>query len=51
MYSLDCNYYQKEFHTVEDLIEDVIHSGMDPNYEITYAGRPTGELAIDLIQF
>jgi len=24
---------------------------MDPNYEITFNGKPTGELAIDLIQF
>jgi hypothetical protein len=51
MYSLDCNYYEKEFSTIEELIEDVVLSGMDPNYEITRAGEPTGELAIDLIQF
>ena len=51
MYSLKCDYYEKEFPTLDALLEDVILSGMDPNYEITRDGRPTGELAIDLIQF
>jgi hypothetical protein len=51
MYSLDCSYYLKEFPTIEELIEDVVFSGMDPNYEITRASEPTGEMAIDLIQF
>jgi hypothetical protein len=51
MYSLKCDYYEKEFPTLDALLEDVILSGMDPNYEITRGGRPTGELAIDLIQF
>jgi hypothetical protein len=51
MYSLKCNYYTKSFHTIETLIDDIIISGMDPNYEITFNGKPTGEFAIDLIQF
>jgi len=51
MYSLDCKYYQKKFNTVTELINDVIMSGMDPNYEITRNGKPTGEMAIDLIMF
>jgi hypothetical protein len=51
MYSLKCDYYEKEFPTLDALLEDVVLSGMDPNYEITRDGRPTGELAIDLIQF
>jgi len=51
MYSLNCSYYEKEFSTIDELLEDVVSSGMDPNYEITRAGKPTGELAIDLIQF
>lgn len=51
MYSLKCDYYEKEFPTLDALLEDVILSGMDPNYEITRGGCPTGELAIDLIQF
>jgi hypothetical protein len=51
MYSLDCSYYTKTFSTLDQLIEDVINSGMDPNYEITKNGKKTGELAIDIIQF
>jgi hypothetical protein len=51
MYSLDCVYYTKTFSTLDQLIEDVINSGMDPNYEITKGGENTGELVIDLIQF
>ena len=49
MQSLDCSYYKKEFDNVDDLINDVIVSGMDPNYEITFNGIPTGEMAVDLI--
>jgi len=51
MYSLDCVYYTKTFLTLDQLIEDVINSGMDPNYEITKGRKKTGELVIDLIQF
>jgi len=51
MYSLDCKYYQKKFNTVTELINDVIMSGMEKNYEITRNGKPTGEMAIDLIMF
>jgi hypothetical protein len=51
MYSLNCDYYTKEFSTIDELIEDVMLSGMDPNYEITRNGKGTGEEAIDLIQF
>ena len=51
MYSLKCNYYTKEFPTLHELIDDVIQSGMDPNYEVTRDGRGIGEKAIDLIQF
>ena len=50
MYSLDCNYYKKEFNTMDELINDVMMSGMDPNYEITRDGKKTGEYVIDLIQ-
>tara|TARA_R110001632_G_scaffold25063_2_gene69178 strand:- start:1230 stop:1385 length:156 start_codon:yes stop_codon:yes gene_type:complete len=49
MYSLDCSYYSKEFDSVDELIADVIISGMDPNYEITHKGKPTGEEVIELI--
>jgi hypothetical protein len=51
MYSLDCNYYSKEFSTFDELIDSIMASGMDPNYEITFNGKPTGELAIDHIVF
>jgi len=51
MYSLDCSYYQKSFSTLDELINDVITSGMDPNYEITKDGVGIGDQAIDLIQF
>ena len=51
MYTLDCNYYTREFSTVDELIQDIISSGMDPNYEIMFNGQPTGDQAMDLIQF
>ena len=51
MYSLKCYYYDKEFNSIQELIQNIIESGMDPNYEITKDGKPTGEMAIDLIQF
>jgi len=51
MYSLDCSYFDKLFHTLDELINYVIESGMDPNYEITYNGEGTNELAIDHITF
>jgi hypothetical protein len=51
MYSLNCDYYLKEFSSIDLLIEDVIGSGMDPNYEITYNGQGTGEELADLIQY
>jgi hypothetical protein len=50
MYTLDCNYYQKEFRTVDELLTDVLESGTDPNYEILRNGKPTGETAWDLIE-
>jgi hypothetical protein len=49
MYSLDCSYYTQEFSTIEELLSDIILSGMDPNYSITLNGKSTGEMAIDLI--
>ena len=51
MYSLDCSYYTKTFSTLDQLINDVVTSGMDPNYEITQNGKRIGELVIDYIQF
>lgn len=51
MYSIDCSYYKKEFNHLEQLAEDVMRSGMDPNYEILRNGKPTGEMLIDHIVF
>ncbi len=51
MYTLDCTYYEKSFNTLDELIEDVINSGMDPNQEILKGGKKTGETVIELIQF
>lgn len=51
MYTLKCNYYRAEWPIVEDLINDVLAKGVDPNLEILKNGKPTGELLIDLIQF
>ena len=50
-YSLDCSYYDRSFDTVDQLIDDVVISGMDPNYEITRNGIGTGEMIIDLMPF
>ena len=43
MYSLDCDYYEREFDTIEELINYVVEYGMDPNYEITRYGKGTGK--------
>jgi hypothetical protein len=51
MYSLDCSYYTKSFTTLNELIEDITISGMDPNYEITLDGEGIGEEAIDFLEF
>jgi len=50
MYSLNCNYNNAMFPTLIKLMEYVMESGMDPNCEIMYNGKGTGEYAIDLIQ-
>lgn len=51
MYSLDCSYFNEEFTSINELIEYVMSSGMDPNYEITKNGVGIGEQAIDHIIF
>jgi hypothetical protein len=51
MYSLDCSYYKKEFKTLMELVNDVIVSGMDPDYEITFNGKGIKEKVIDYIAF
>jgi hypothetical protein len=49
MYSLNCKYYNKEFKSISELINDVIINGMDPNYEITLNSKETGEYIWELI--
>ena len=51
MYGLNCDYYTKQFNTLDELINDVMMSGMDPNYEITFNGEGMDEEIIDYIQF
>jgi hypothetical protein len=51
MYSLNCSYYTKQFPTLNELVNDIMISGMDPNYEITRNGEGIGEEAIDYITF
>ena len=51
MYSLNCSYYTREFSTLNELIDDVVFSGMDPNYEITKNGVGTGEMVSDIIPY
>jgi len=51
MYSLDCSYYKAEFNTIDELLDSVTGSGMDPNYEITCDGEGTGEFLYELLEF
>lgn len=49
MYSIDCTYYNKKFTSLSALIDDIITSGADPNYEVTKNGKGIGENASDFI--
>ena len=51
MYSLKCSYYDKKFNSINELVEDVMRSGMDPSYEITKNGKGIGEEAVDFIVY
>lgn len=51
VWSLECKYYTKTFNTLNELIDDVMISGMDPNYMITKNGKSIGEEAIEHIVF
>ena len=51
VYTLNCKYWENEFYSVDALINAVIESGMDPNYEIMCNGESTGEKVSDLIVF
>jgi hypothetical protein len=50
MYSLKSNYYSREFNSINELVDDVIMSGMDPNCEITKNGVGIGESVMEYIQ-
>ena len=51
MYSLDCSYFKKEFSSIDELINSIYGSGMDPNYEITFNGKGTGEMLVDFLEY
>ena len=51
MYHLKCSYYKKKFNTIYELLDDIVLSGMDPNYLVYKDGKSVGTKAIDLIQF
>lgn len=51
MYSLKCSFYNRQFSTLEELIEDIVSSGMDPDYFVTKNGKSTGEKAIVYVCF
>ena len=48
-YSLDCPYYNRFFNTLQELIDDVKKSGMDPNYEVLKDGKPIGDMAVEFL--
>ena len=50
MYGLNCDYYEKEFPTIDELIQGVMDDGMDPNYEVTKDGEVTGEILFELME-
>ena len=49
MWSLKCNYYSHEFSTLNELLQHITESGMDPNYEVTRDGKGIGETAWDFM--
>ena len=51
MYHLKCPYYKKKFETIHELVDDIVLSGMDPNYVVYKDGKSLKMKAIDLIQF
>ena len=57
MYSLDCSYYDKSFDTIQQLVDSVISSGMDPSYEGRTHWKPKGghqftmEVTTDVVMY
>ena len=50
-YSLKPDFLTKEFDTMEELLDYVLDFGVDPSYEITINGEPSGETAMDFLGF
>ena len=50
-YTIDCKNYNKSFDTVNELVDDVIISGICPFHDIVKNGRITGEKIQDLIHW
>ena len=48
-YSLDCSYFDKEFPSIDALYKYCVENGMDPNYEITFNGKGTGEELFEIM--
>jgi len=51
MYSSKLSYYKKEFNSLEELIDDVMVSGVDPNCYITKDGKSIGEKAVEHLTY
>lgn len=49
MWTIDCEYYDQEWESLDELLDDIISTGMDPNYDIMRNGKHTGETAWELI--
>ena len=42
MYKLECSYFQDAFPTLEELIDHVLTTGMDPGYHVLRNGKRIG---------
>lgn len=49
MYSILCNYYDRSFSDIDDLIVDVMNCGVDPSCDLLYNDEPTGEQLSDYL--
>lgn len=51
MYSINCPYYSKKFHSIDELINDALENGVDVNHEVTFNDEGIGEQLVSFIQF
>ena len=42
-------YFDKEFPSIDALYKYCVETGMDPNYEITFNGKGTGEELFEIM--